>query len=99
MNVLKHFKKVTLLTLLGNGISQHEIARKTHIDRKTIRKYQVQLESSEEISNSPMATGFCAPGFAHGPPMDASPPVLRGVGGSACAPHHDWIVGEVAKGR
>lgn len=55
MNVLKHFKKTTVLTLVQNGISQHEIARKTGVDRKTIRKYQALAPPQK--SNSPMATG------------------------------------------
>jgi hypothetical protein len=59
MNVLKYFKKAALLTLLQNGVSQHEIARKTRVDRKTIRKYQHEFESKAVgISNSPMATAF-----------------------------------------
>lgn len=105
MNVLKPYKKSTLQTLLENGISQHEVARKTHIDRKTIRKYQAKFKSSKvAISNSPMATGFVELTLSHGPPIDASPPVVTSVeilrkSVSACAPHRDWIVGEVAKGR
>ncbi len=39
MNVLTSDKKSTIRTLLKNGISQHEIFRKTGIDRKTVRKY------------------------------------------------------------
>jgi transposase len=104
MNVLKHFKKITLLTLLKNGISQHEIARKTHIDRKTIRKYQTQFESpGVAISNSPMATGFSEANARHGPPTDPRTPTAtperKLQSDSACAPHHDWIVGEVNKDR
>ncbi len=38
MNVLKPQQKHTVLTLLEHQVSQHEIARKTGIDRKTIRK-------------------------------------------------------------
>ena len=39
MNVLKPHLQVTVKTLLGKGISQREINRKTGVDRKTIRKY------------------------------------------------------------
>ena len=39
MNVLKPHLKATVKTLLGKGISQREINRKTGVDRKTIRKY------------------------------------------------------------
>src|SRR3989338_2127019 len=59
MNVLKPFKRTTVYTLIHNGISQHEIFRKTGIDRKTIRKYQGLLgPPSAADPNSPMATGF-----------------------------------------
>lgn len=103
MNVLKHFKKAALLTLLQNGVSQHEIARKTRVDRKTIRKYQSEFAGLDGgISNSPMATGFLEVSANRGPPTSASPPVAApGVfqSSSACAAHHDWIAGEVAKSR
>ena len=49
---MKSHLRITIETLLAAGASQHEIARRTGVDRKTIRKYQ---------SNSPMATGS-APG-------------------------------------
>lgn len=39
MNVLKPDLQVTIKTLLGKGLSQREIERKTGIDRKTIRRY------------------------------------------------------------
>jgi DNA invertase Pin-like site-specific DNA recombinase len=38
VNVLTQQKRNTVETLLANGVSQHEIHRKTGIDRKTIRK-------------------------------------------------------------
>lgn len=100
MNVLKHFKKAALLTLLQNGVSQHEIARKTRVDRKTIRKYQAEFESADGgISNSPMATGFSG-SVERGPPVETSPPaVILPKGHSACFVHHDFIVAEVLKGR
>jgi hypothetical protein len=50
--------------LLQNKVSQHEIKRKTGIDRKTIRKLAQAMFASAEApaSNSPMATG--SPGVA-----------------------------------
>ena len=38
MNVLKPHQRGAVITLLENGVSQHEISRKTGIDRKTVRK-------------------------------------------------------------
>ena len=39
MNVLKSHLRITIATLLERGASQHEIARRTGVDRKTIRRY------------------------------------------------------------
>lgn len=108
MNVLKHFKKAALLTLLQNGVSQHEIARKTRVDRKTIRKYQAEFESMGTpdsspfgdfaASNSPMATGFVASESSQPPPSERTVGV-RKSSISACAAHHDWIAEQVALSR
>ena len=38
MNVLKPHQKSSVLTLVEREVSQHEISRKTGVDRKTIRK-------------------------------------------------------------
>lgn len=96
MNVLKFFKKTTVLTLVGNGVSQHEIAKKTGVDRKTIRKYQAL--APPEDSNSPMATGFSGAASASAPSAPAAVTIPKHAR-SACEPHHDWIAGEVGKGR
>ena len=101
MNVLKHIKKAALFTLLQNGVLQHEIARKTRVDRKTIRKYQHEFNSADGAdSNSPMATGFLGTAAERGLPNEAAPPaVIMPKGHSACSVHYDWIVVEVAKSR
>jgi len=67
MNVLKPNLQITVKTLLNKDISQHEISRKTGIDRKTIRKYAranelVRVQEAEH-SKSPMATGSPAGGL------------------------------------
>lgn len=96
MNVLKLFKKTTVLTLFRNGISQHEIARKTGVDRKTIRKYQAL--APPEGSNSPMATGFSEVAAPESAPV-VDKVIIPKHARSACEPYHDWIAGEVGKGR
>jgi transposase len=106
VNVLKPSLKSTVITLTKNGVSQHEIHRKTGIDRKTIRKYAAASSGAwpgGEISNSPMATG---PDFKTGqippprppgrneslPPPTATPPrSLPAHARSACEPHREFI--------
>jgi transposase len=91
LNVLKSHLRITIETLLARGVSQHEIARRTGVDRKTIRRY------AAAGSNSPMATGS-TDGLAQIPPPRPParpPPPAR----SACEDHRAWIEGEVALGR
>ena len=59
MNVLKPHLRITIETLLQSGTSQHEIARRTGVDRKTIRRY---------------AAGANSPGVATGSVGAESPP-------------------------
>ncbi len=54
MNVLKPNKKNAITVLLANNLSQHEICRKTGIDRKTIRKYAAILANEDSQSKSPI---------------------------------------------
>ncbi len=39
MNVLKHHLRITIENLASCGVSDREIARRTGVDRKTIRRY------------------------------------------------------------
>ncbi|MCP4136964.1 MAG: hypothetical protein GY754_38710, partial [bacterium] len=58
---MKPNKRNAIEILLANHASQHEINRKTGIDRKTIRKYAAQLSDENFLSKSPtdneVATG------------------------------------------
>lgn len=99
MNVLKPQLKGTVVTLLENGVSQHEINRKTGIDRKTVRKIAQALAGA----NSPMATGPAGLAGQIPPPW---PPAATGASSplpaharSACEPHRDWIEAQVRLGR
>ncbi|MEK7691998.1 MAG: IS21 family transposase, partial [Bdellovibrionota bacterium] len=94
MNVLKPNLQTTVITLLNNGVSQHEIHRKTGIDRKTIRKYSPG--TVDLISNSPMATGFAGVASQIPPPRppgrgesedSVDPGLIPYHARSACAPH------------
>lgn len=84
---MKSHLRITIETLLAKGASQHEIARRTGVDRKTIRRYQ---------SKSPMATGSEG-GDGQNPP--ARPPALPKHASSACEPHRAWIEAQVGLGR
>jgi transposase len=84
LNVLKPHLRITVETLLAKGVSQHEISRRTGVDRKTIRRYR---------SNSPMATGSQAGEDQTPPPR---PPASAS---SACEPHRAWIEAQVQLGR
>jgi hypothetical protein len=87
LNVLKSHLRITIETLLAKGVSQHEIARRTGVDRKTIRRYQ---------SNSPMATGSVS---GEGQNPLPRPPALPKPASSACEPHRIWIEEQVGLGR
>lgn len=86
-------KRSTVITLLENGVSQHEIHRKTGVDRKTVRKIAVLLAAG--LANSPMATGSGVAGEQNPPPGPAAPKQAR----SACEPHREWIEAQIRQGR
>ena len=96
MNVLKPQQKQTVLMPLEHQVSQHEIARKTGIDRKTIRKLAHAQRVPGLGPNSPMATGLEGVVCQTPPPR---PPAIDPEAGrrlpaavrSACEPHRDWI--------
>jgi transposase len=90
LNVLKSHLRITIATLLGRGESQHEIARRTGVDRKTIRRYAV-------AAKSPMATG--SEGSIDQIPPPRPPARLPKEVRSACEDHRAWIEQQVALGR
>jgi len=89
LNVLKSHLRITIATLLERGASQHEIARRTGVDRKTIRRYAE--------ANSPMATGSEAAAGQIPPPRP--PARVPREAASACAAHRAWIEQQVELGR
>jgi transposase len=115
MNVLKPEKKATIITLLTNKISQHEISRKAGIDRKTIRRYGrlhnlltpfPSAAESKSPSGQVVATGSADSTGQNPPPR---PPAFAGGSPesimipaharSACEEHRQWIEKQVQLGR
>ena len=105
---MKPHQTGAVVTLLQNEVSQHEISRKTGIDRKTVRKLARAMAAagSGEESNSPMATGLGGlPGQIPPPRPPAgagSPPAVAGLPSharSACEVHREWIEAQVRLGR
>ena len=110
---MKAHLRITITTLLARGASQHEIAQRTGVDRKTIRRY---ARASQALgANAPrVATGSATDGGVIAgdippprPPGDdgllasalAPIRVVTGLATSACAPHRAWIEAQVALGR
>ncbi len=109
MNVLTPQQKSTVVTLLENNVSQHEIARNTGIDRKTVRKIAQAMAVAAAAANSPTpATGSSSPPGQIPPPWPpatlvagpaAVPLAVPAHARSACEPHRGWIEAQVGLGR
>jgi transposase len=95
VNVLKPNLRITIETLLKNGASQHEIGRRTGVDRKTIRRY------AAVPSNSPgVATGSGDDLDQNPPPRPPAPETFPPpITTSACEIHRAWIESQVQLGR
>jgi transposase len=84
VNVLKPHLQITVLTLLGAGKSQHEIARITKIDRKAIRRL-ARYFSDEQAKAPGVTTG------STGQKPPPRPPGPSKQSTSACEPHRAFI--------
>jgi hypothetical protein len=90
VNVLKPHLRITIDTLLTAGASQREIARRTGVDRKTIRRYA-------QGANSPTpATGAMGRGRQTPPPR---PPGADPVGGAGASPRGDSVYESDGQGQ
>lgn len=95
---MKSHLRITIETLLSCGVGQREIARRTGVDRKTIRRYAT-------LANSPgVATGsnceFPVPEQSPPPrPPATESPIAPPITPSACEPHRAWIESQVQLGR
>jgi transposase len=108
VNVLKPHLRTTVETLLEAGASQHEIARRLGVDRKTIRRYARARKSPTPATGSEEREDQTPPPRPPGPEgveaagvpsavMPASAPAGEAV--SACAEHREWIEAQVQLGR
>ncbi len=107
---MKPHLESTVMTLLGNGVPQREIARKTGVDRKTIRKYRRKLASAPavEANSSTLATGSVALLGTQNPPprppetvsaVQICSPAIPQHARSACEEHREWIEEQLRLGR
>jgi len=63
VNVLKSYLRITIDTLLKSGTSHRQIARRTGVDRKTIRSYAARSNSPRVATGSEGSPGkFPHPG-------------------------------------
>lgn len=98
-------QRSTVLELLQSQLSQHEISRRTGIDRKTIRKFAQELATAEQTSAaSPMATSSLDPPDQFTPPRppapdDSHPSIRPPSSVSACEPHRSWIEAQIRLSR
>ena len=97
MNVLKRHLRITIETLASCGVSQREIARRTGIDRKTVRRYARQANSPGVATGSEPITVQNPPPRPPAPVAGPAPPTL--LTPSACEPHRSWIEEQVQLGR
>jgi hypothetical protein len=106
VNVLTPQQRNTVVTLLQNKVSQHQINRKTGIDRKTIRKLAQEISAALAAASNSSTPTTGAPGLADQipppwPPAPAQtqPPALPAHARSACEAHRTWIEAQVRLGR
>lgn len=99
MNVLKPHLRITLETLLERGVPQHEIARRTGVDRKTIRKYDRARANSPGVATGSARASDQIPPPGPPAPGDSAGASLSAASTSACEPYRAWIEAQVRLGR
>lgn len=101
-NVLKPHRQADVLALVRAKYSFREIQERLGIRRETISKYAslagLWPPDSKPATPEGVATGFLTPLPAQ-PAVVVKEVSIPKKARSHCEPHHDWIVGEVKKGR
>lgn len=96
-NVLKVHRKESALTLVRAQHSFRDIEERLGICRGTVSKYAVEAglwPPPKPATLKEVATGFLEPIS-----KESATVTIPKQARSACQPHHDWIEGEVGKGR
>ena len=105
---MKPHLRTTIETLLARGASHREIARRTGVDRKTIRRYADSPNSPTPATGSAESGGQIPPPWPPAPagatvvdpvPPGDPAPARSGRAPSACEPHRTWIEAQVQLGR
>ena len=96
---MKSHLRITIDTLLKSGTSHRQIARRTGVDRKTIRGYAASVANSPGVATGSEG-GDCQIPPPRPPAPEGTPPGLDPVvSTSACEPHRAWIEAQVTLGR
>ena len=95
---MKSHLRITVETLLERGVSQHEIARRTGVDRKTIRKYERARANSPRVATGSTRAADQLPP-PRPPALEAAADASAPASVSACEPYRAWIEAQVALGR
>ena len=93
---MKSHLRITVETLLRSGTPHREIARRTGVDRKTIRGYAARANSPGVATGSEGLAGQIPPPRPPAPEGVTPRPVTST---SACEPHRAWIEAQVTLGR
>ena len=99
---MKAHLRTTVQTLLDRGSTQREIARRTGIDRKTIRGYARAMANSPGVATGSEAQAVQTPPPRPPAPAEAPFSTPRSTAAqtpSACEPHRAWIEAQVGLGR
>jgi len=97
VNVLKSHLRITIDTLLKSGTSHRQIARRTGVDRKTIRAYAALLANSPGVATGSEEDPEQIP--PPRPPAIEEAPARAATSTSACEPQRAWIEAQVTLGR
>jgi len=94
---LKDHLRITIETLISCGASHREIARRTGVDRKTIRRCARPAKSPGVATGSSGITGQTPP--PRPPAPGEQPTAAARTTSSACELHRGWVEEQIQLGR